>query len=378
MNASVTQKIDHEKFDRSPLPALDLLRTFATLQVVFYHLCIASWRVPESETYKLASLDTTLMPLLDAGWHGFVGVEIFFVISGYIIMRSAEGVTSTGFLRGRVIRLFPSAWICATFSLATMLIARPGIASATLLQQYLHSMTLFPFAPWIDGVYWTIGIEIAFYTIIFIMLSLGRSKEIIKLTTAIGIISCIYWLAAFQFFKVFALTNLWNRGLELSMISYGVYFALGALIYDSTHNKFRISNALIIGVLLIAALIEIDFKTWHNNIILQISRSSLAPSAIFLIAMLVVGASASWRSHPGLVNILRIVGLTTYPLYLLHNQIGAAMIHLFAKGGVSTYWALALSIIFSTMLALSVNILLEPPVKRLLRSSIDRLKQMSA
>ena len=378
MNAAVTQKTDHEKFDRSPLPALDLLRSFATLQVVFYHLCIASWRVPESETYKLASLDTTLMPLLDAGWHGFVGVEIFFVISGYIIMRSAEGVTSAGFLRGRIIRLFPSAWICATFSLATMLIARADIAPATLLQQYLHSMTLFPLAPWIDGVYWTIGIEIAFYTIVFFVLVLGRGKEIVKLTTAIGLISGIYWLAAFHFFKIFALTNIWNRGLELSMISYGVYFALGALIYDSSHNKLKKSNLLIIGVLLIAALIEIDFKTWHNNIILQISRSSFAPSAIFLVAMLVVCVSASWRSTPGIVKILRDVGLTTYPLYLLHNQIGAAMIHLFSKGGVSIYWALALSIAFSMILALAVNILLEPRVKRLLLPFVNRLKQTPA
>jgi peptidoglycan/LPS O-acetylase OafA/YrhL len=63
--------------------------------------------------------DTGLvMPAFGPRFHfGWVGVEIFFVISGFVIAFTAEGASSRAFLRSRVLRLVPGPWICATIAL---------------------------------------------------------------------------------------------------------------------------------------------------------------------------------------------------------------------------------------------------------------------
>ena len=60
-----------------------------------------------------AKLSAGLAPWGSFGW---IGVEIFFVISGYVIASSAEGAAPRTFLRRRAQRLLPAAWVCATIA----------------------------------------------------------------------------------------------------------------------------------------------------------------------------------------------------------------------------------------------------------------------
>jgi exopolysaccharide production protein ExoZ len=60
-------------------------------------------------------------PLAQFTWFGWVGVEVFFVISGFVITNSARGASPIEFLKGRVLRLYPAAWICATLSLFALI-----------------------------------------------------------------------------------------------------------------------------------------------------------------------------------------------------------------------------------------------------------------
>src|ERR1700749_160316 len=75
---------------------IDLLRFVCALLVVFTHF---------------------LLPLGGyEGWAsgGTAGVEVFFIISGFIIPYTAEYRTPFAFVRSRVVRLIPGVWICAT------------------------------------------------------------------------------------------------------------------------------------------------------------------------------------------------------------------------------------------------------------------------
>jgi peptidoglycan/LPS O-acetylase OafA/YrhL len=80
--------------------ALDLLRLFAVLAVVLYHY---GFRGAAADGFTTASL-TDLTPIAK---YGYLGVQLFFVISGFVIAYSAEGRTASGFAIARIARIYP-------------------------------------------------------------------------------------------------------------------------------------------------------------------------------------------------------------------------------------------------------------------------------
>ncbi|MFV3549581.1 acyltransferase family protein, partial [Mycobacterium tuberculosis] len=86
-------------------------------------------------------------------------MELFFVISGYVILATAERRTARQFLRARVLRLVPAVWICATIT-AALLLAVPGAASGIVALGWFDAVAFMPVGIQIDGSYWTLAIEI--------------------------------------------------------------------------------------------------------------------------------------------------------------------------------------------------------------------------
>ena len=122
---------------------LDLVRFGAALMVALYHLAFWDWLPERSPTPPIAPVS-----IFSAGW---VGVEIFFVLSGFVIALSAQGKTVGQFITGRAARLYPAAWMCATISFIVL-------HHTQLLPDYFRSIALSPIGPWIDGAYWTLGV----------------------------------------------------------------------------------------------------------------------------------------------------------------------------------------------------------------------------
>src|SRR3954451_8425712 len=102
-------------------------------------------------------------------WFGWVGVEIFFVISGFVIANSASTSSPRQFLLGRALRLYPAVWVCATATLIVLLLFGSGPASEFILP-YIHAMLLVPEGVTkqsLDVVYWTLAAEMTFYVVVF-------------------------------------------------------------------------------------------------------------------------------------------------------------------------------------------------------------------
>ncbi|PJI54488.1 hypothetical protein CTI14_14985, partial [Methylobacterium radiotolerans] len=128
-------------------------------------------------------------------WFGWIGVELFFVISGFVIAYSAEHATARAFLRSRLLRLVPAVWICATLTaLVSLAIGRMG-SVPHVLRAYLDCVLFVPVEPWLDGVYWTLGVEIAFYALVFALLRLGRFRSVGPVCAAVGGASTLFWVA---------------------------------------------------------------------------------------------------------------------------------------------------------------------------------------
>ena len=157
---------------KNHFPLLDPLRFGTALGVAIFHQMFWSWAwvsigVPGFERYVAA--DVLYPSAAPFTWFGWVGVEIFFVISGFVIANSASKSSPTEFLLGRALRLYPAVWVCATATLLVLVLFGSGPASEFILP-YIHAMLLVPkgvTGQWLDGVYWTLAAETAFYGLVF-------------------------------------------------------------------------------------------------------------------------------------------------------------------------------------------------------------------
>src|SRR6201990_2179946 len=153
-------------------PLLVPLRFGAAVGVAIFHQMFWSWAwvsigVPGFERYVAA--DVLYPSAAPFTWFGWVGVEIFFVISGFVIANSASKSSPSQFLLGRALRLYPAVWVCATATLLVLVIFGTGSASQ-YIAPYIHAMTLVPEGVTkqsLDVVYWTLAAETAFYGLVF-------------------------------------------------------------------------------------------------------------------------------------------------------------------------------------------------------------------
>src|SRR6516225_4175235 len=126
---------------------------------MFWSWAWVSIGVPGFERYVAA--DVLYPSAAPFTWFGWVGVEIFFVISGFVIANSASKSSPAEFLLGRALRLYPAVWVGSTLTFIVLLLFARGSASEFIVP-YLRAMLLFPKGiggQWIDCIYWTLTAE---------------------------------------------------------------------------------------------------------------------------------------------------------------------------------------------------------------------------
>ncbi len=343
------------------LNAVDALRLVAALSVMAFHFGTLGVRVADPRLDGFIVQDR--VPAALARWldHGWIGVEIFFVISGYVIAMSALGSSRSAFLRRRLLRLLPGAWMCATLTLAILLVtARYDLG--ILIGQWLFSVTLFPFGESIDPSYWTIGIELSFYALVAACIGgAGTRRALWLVATGLGTISGIFWIGA--------LAHIWpshvGRASELLLLEHGCFFALGMVAWLHVGRAVTPAGALLLGGLTGFCVIEIAV---HQSTIASDNPFQNLPAiAAFL------GSLALLFSAPALQPALErsplqpafsLIGRATYPIYLLHQTMGSVLIGTLLVIGVNVYAALVMAAVLVVALGIAMTWRIEPAVRR--------------
>jgi peptidoglycan/LPS O-acetylase OafA/YrhL len=202
---------------------------------------------------------------------GWVGVEIFFVISGFVIAFSGEKSTAFSFFRSRIVRLGPAVWICAPVTLVATMFS--GFRSNEIMYRaFRHSMAFLPVDPWIDGSYWTLGIEMMFYTAVFVLIKFFKFERIRLLAVLVGCVSTLFWTANFipaiTGTSSFALQLNWlldDRLSKLLLIHHGMFFSLGVFLWAELIKKHDTRNIFWIVLFCIAGCAQIIAETRHGN-----------------------------------------------------------------------------------------------------------------
>lgn len=343
---------------RRQILGLDLLRFIAACLVMALHLGFWSWW-PAGGSINRAFPDLPSYPeLISATWFGWVGVEIFFVLSGFVIAYSAASATASSFLRNRFLRLMPGIWICATISaIALTCSALPGSEIAT---RWFATMILLPFPRWVDGVYWSLVVEVVFYGLVFLMLLTGKLSRIHVFMGAIGLASAAYAVIGF-------ITPLPTGLLYVYLlVEHGCHFALGVFLWMWLLQGRR--YPLIIALLAIGGAAEVIHTAIRKASALGIDESPTAALFVWVVAILaMVGsvhfneavASRFGRYERG----LRVLGLSTYPLYLLHSMVGAVVIS-FTHDIIGRWMALGAGITAAIAVSMMVATWAEPAIRR--------------
>jgi peptidoglycan/LPS O-acetylase OafA/YrhL len=345
-----------ERARRRPrIGALDGMRLVAALMVVAYHYLAESggWQAPGSQTFPHTYL------LARYGW---LGVELFFLISGFVICMSAWGRPLGDFFVSRVVRLYPAYWLSVV--LVTMVVRLwPTTVNQRGPITVLVNLTMLqePFGHTdVDGVYWTLWAEMRFYLLFAIVIWRGVTYRRALMFCALWVIGCV----------IAPMTGS-NVVQQLVMPQYAPFFIGGVALY----LVYRFGPSLLLaGVVGVSYVMAIDQTTGLIDHAGQNLRDVLPMWPGLLLVTLfyaAVGAVAlGWTTR---VNWrwLGVAGGLTYPLYLLHEYIGWTVVEEFRD---DLQPAVIVAILVSGMLVIAwlVNRWVERPTARLLRRGLQR------
>jgi len=148
---------------------VDLLRFLAALSVVFFHYCFRGYAADEMTTMPLNQFASPSK-------YGYLGVDLFFIISGFVILMSATSGSAKRFIVSRMVRLYPAFWACCTVTFLFTLIIGGERYGATI-NQYIVNMSMlsdFVGVKAIDGAYWSLFVEMKFYFLVVLVLLLRQ------------------------------------------------------------------------------------------------------------------------------------------------------------------------------------------------------------
>ncbi|HML27603.1 MAG TPA: acyltransferase [Hyphomicrobium sp.] len=366
---------------RAHIYPLDAIRFFAALCVMLFHLSFYDWASTSSVVGQMFANATSFPQAAPYTSFGWVGVEIFFVISGFVIANSANNSSPIAFVKSRVLRLYPAAWISVVFTLAAWLLVG-DVTARHLTAEVLRSVTLWIFGPWVDGVYWSLAVELVFYAIIFVVLASGRFDRLTLVAWALMALSAVF-LTSFIFDPALYNSQLGSKIAlysDVLQFRYGSFFALGIWMWLYSRHALRRGDTFGMAAAFAVSILEIvgrshDMAKWEVHPGVPVSQ--VLPAAVWIatIAVMLVVVRGGERfapSSPRLQMTCKNLGLMTYPLYLTHSVVGAFMIREMVRLGVDPWLSLAVAVLSMLSLAYVISRYGEPAVRKRLRAAWDR------
>lgn len=356
---------------REPIYGLDLIRFLAAMAVLGWHVAYRFFDAHAGHIRMfVGGIPAGDGPLHAVTQWGWMGVQVFFVISGLVISYSAEGTTPRRFLLGRFGRLFPGVLVCAALILSIdFLFWHQSLV--VLGKELIKTLLFWPLGGWLVPQFWTLPVEIAFYAIVWAFVSAGASDRLDGLALALIGISALHLALT-----ALGLGEIHGQLANVLLLNHGMYFALGISLCSIDRKGWSPLRLFVIAAAILLAAFEIPQSMHPYGV-----YSAAAPHkwiwafVIWLAAVALIALSLGWKSEIARLvrairigGLLRTIGLATYPLYLTHIHVAGLAITVALALGVSLVPALVVATALCVLASALIAVVIEPQVRRLVLS----------
>jgi exopolysaccharide production protein ExoZ len=295
---------------------IQFLRFAAALAVVLFH---AAAYLPQPAPWTLAAQAV-----------GFAGVDVFFVISGFIMAyttrhppaQGRRGLAAAGFLERRLARIFTGYWPYLALALPLLWWTAPALLAG---KDLLGSLLLLPvpIPERVIPVSWTLTYELYFYLLfaLLLLLPVPWMRLVLPLLALLLVLINLVGVLGFGFYEpaFFQQTPPWLR---LLISPYVLEFLAGALVCRLYLRGVQGLAWLALG----GGLLLFALGGWYNHALLQgglesglhvVERVALfGPASVLLVYAAAVLERRGLRLWPG---FSRLFGGASYSLYLSHT-----------------------------------------------------------
>lgn len=335
--------------DHKKIPEINAIRGIAVLLVLLNHASEGIAGRPQWLVY------------------GASGVNLFFILSGFVIYLTLDHTKYwKDFALKRFIRIYPTYWICVTFSAALMIVYSFYKSTFTFntVLIYLGNMTMLEHylrIPYIDQSYWTMIIELLFYVFMLIVFVTKRLHKI----EPIG-----YGILIFELFDYLYLNENFHSLHEaikewIPLLMYFPLFFSGILFYKIKFDKPSVPRYL--GVLA-CLLVQITMSYTQRHIPVPISFSENVWLLIgyHLFFLFVVHNRVNFIINKPLLFYAEI----SYALYLINLYLVKEFLTpiMTQKLGCNLWASMTVSVLITTALGAAITYWMEKPI-------MERLKE---
>lgn len=328
------------------LAALDGLRFVAAMAVVLFHFT----------SRRTSPWDGRMHELLGGvgAWtaYGSLGPELFFVISGFVVLMTAWGRPTAQFVASRVGRIYPAYWVAVVATGLLLLLLWPQGKRVTA-EQVVVNLTMLQSGlgvKHVDGVYWTLWTELRFYLLVAVLALVG-------ITTRRVLAFCFLWPLA----GIAVQEAGWGTAAHWLVADKAPLFAAGMALYVLHRGGHRLVPWLAVlggtalSVHLVAAdrAARLEHETGYAFSGVGVGVALVA--CVGLVALLALTPLAGVR-----LAWLTWLGALTYPLYLIHQYWGLYLLDLLV-GRIGPWASVAVATAAALVAAWALHRFVEVP-----------------